>query len=197
MKNSKNKETGQQLLFQLNKGSEQAFSSIFNLYYKDLVLFAGNILRDKFKAEDVVQAVFLKLWDIRSEIKIENSLRSYLLKSVQNKCFDIIKHNSIVNLISTQDNVVYEWMLHYDTENYILYSELQNHIDASVDKLPEKYRNVFLLGKIHGMKYAEISEQLLISERTVELWMSKALELMRIYLKEFLSILSLLFVNKI
>ena len=63
MKNSKNKETGQQLLFQLNKGSEQAFSSIFNLYYKDLVLFAGNILRDKFKAEDVVQAVFLKLWD--------------------------------------------------------------------------------------------------------------------------------------
>lgn len=195
MKKKWEKETEQLLIAEVKRGNESAFAEIFTRYYKDLVLFGGNFINDKSKVEDVVQSVFLKLWDSRSELQIDTSLKSYLLKAVQNSCLNIIKRSRIVQTNSMED-VIHDQLLHHDTENYILFSELENHINSAIEKLPENYRNVFTLGKIKGMKYSEISDQLLISERTVELWMSKALSLMRIYLKDFLILLFFLLVNK-
>lgn len=196
MKKIEKKETEQLLIAELRRGSKKAFAEIFTRYYKDLVLFGGNIINDKNKVEDIVQSVFLKLWNMRGELQIHASLKSYLLKAVQNECFNAIKRSRIIQIDSTEDISVHDYLLHHDTEHYVLFSELEQHLKSAVDKLPENCRNVFILGKIKGMKYSEISDQLLISERTVELWMSKALTLMRIYLKEFLSFLLFLLVNK-
>lgn len=196
MKNSEQKAVEQKLLHELCRGSEDAFAEIFTFYYKDLVLFGGTILADKFRVEDIVQSVFLKLWDSREKLQIETSLKSYLLKAVQNRCLDALKRSRIIQINSMEDTTLSDNLSHHDTENYILYSELQQHLDSAIEKLPENYRSVFMLGKIKGMKYSEISDNLLVSERTVELWMSKALQLIRLYLKEFLTLLLLLFVNK-
>lgn len=196
MKNTYNKEIEEHLLIELNKGNEKAFAKIFNRYYKDMVLFGGNIIFDRNVVEDVVQSVFLNVWMKRFELRIDTSLKSYLLKSVYNGCLLAIKNSKVTQRYQSENSDYYNLMLDYDTENYILYSELEEHIDSALKKLPENYRTVFSLGKIKGLKYSEISEQLLISERTVELWMSKALGLMRIYLKEFLTILLFFFVNK-
>lgn len=191
MRSNKNKQTEQGLLYELRLGNENAFKEIFMRYYKDLVLFGGTILNDKNSVEDVVQSVFMKLWDMRSEIIIDRSLKSYLLKSVQNGCFNIIKRSRHVQLEDLEQINIHDFLLYHDTEHYVLFSDLERHLENALSKLPEKYRNVFVLGKIKGMKYSEISEQLLISERTVELWMSKALSLLRIYLKDFLLFLTL------
>ncbi|MDR1585463.1 MAG: RNA polymerase sigma-70 factor [Prevotellaceae bacterium] len=189
MKNFEQKTAEQKLLNSLKLGNQDAFAYIFNLYYKDLVLFGATILTDKSKVEDIVQSVFLKLWDNRTELQIEISLKSYLLKAVQNSCLDTLKRSRIIPMDLIEDTILADNLLHHDTEDYILYSELLQHLDAAIEKLPENYRNVFTLGKIKDMKYSEISNYLLISERTVELRMSKALQLIRLYLKEFLTLL--------
>ena len=78
-------------------GDETAFSIIFKTYYIDLVLFASTFVRDKPEAEEIVQDVFIRLWENRESVIITSSLRSFLLKSVQNKCIDTIRHLKIVD----------------------------------------------------------------------------------------------------
>jgi len=84
------------LLSKLSKGDEDAFNCIFKMYYKGLVLYANKFLMDRDKAEETVQGIFVKLWSDREYIKITTSLKTYLQKSVQNKCLDILKHKKIV-----------------------------------------------------------------------------------------------------
>ncbi|MDR0541419.1 MAG: RNA polymerase sigma-70 factor [Dysgonamonadaceae bacterium] len=181
-----------QLLQELNDGSEKAFTQIFHRYYKDLVLFGGNIIREKSMVEDVVQSIFLTLWNNRFDLAIETSLKSYLLKSTYNGCLLALKNPHVSRTVGIDNDDYANLMLDYDTENYILFSELDASIDKALKKIPENYRAVFLLGKVTGLSYREISRQLSISERTVELRMSKALALMRVHLKDFALLLVIL-----
>lgn len=174
----------QTLLIELKKGNKQAYSLLFNKYYKDLVLFGGNFLPNKSFCEDIVQNVFLKLWRDRESIEIETSLKSFLLRSVQNSCLDELRHKGVVrehesysSTFSASDNI--------DTENYVLYSDLHNHLNEALSKLPESCREAFEMNRLEGLKYREIAEKLNVSERTIEVRIGKALSLLRSHLKEF------------
>ena len=81
------------VLSALKQDSKEAFSLLFQTYYTDLVLFCGNFIKDKDSCEDIVQSIFLKLWNERKNIQIETSLKSYLLKAVRNSCFDEFRHS--------------------------------------------------------------------------------------------------------
>lgn len=179
------------LLEQLKQGNKKAFSLLFNRYYKDLVLFGGNFLPNKQLCEDIVQSMFLKLWKDREIIMIETSLKSFLLRSVQNSCLDELRHKGVVRehesyslIFGAEDNM--------DTDNYVLYSDLQSHLTAALFKLPEACREAFEMNRLEGLKYREIAEKLNVSERTVEVRIGKALSLLRDYLKEFLLTILLL-----
>lgn len=172
------------LLIELKKGSKQAYSLLFNKYYKDLVLFGGNFLPNKSLCEDIVQNVFLKLWRDRENLEIETSLKSFLLRSVQNSCLDELRHKGVVRehesyslSFSASDNI--------DTEHYVLYSDLQGHLEEALNKLPAACREAFEMNRLEGLKYREIAEKLNVSERTIEVRIGKALSLLRNHLKEF------------
>lgn len=174
------------LIIGLKEGDKAAFSLLFRAYYKDLVLFGGHFLPgDKPACEDVVQSVFLKLWNDRKVIAIETSLKSYLLKAVRNGCLDEIRHQDIV-----RDHEAYTQATRpdndIDTENYILYSDLQHHLQAALKKIPAPCREAFEMNRFEGLKYREIAEKLQVSERTVEVRIAKAIELLKRYMKEFL-----------
>jgi RNA polymerase sigma-70 factor, ECF subfamily len=173
-------------------GDETAFSIIFKTYYVDLVLFAGTFVRDKQAAEEIAQDVFIRLWENRESVLITSSLRSFLLKSVQNKCIDTIRHLKIVdNYQSKLQN--HPLLLENDTENYVLYSELEDDLKKALGKLPEDISKIFLLNRFEGLTYAEIAIQLDISVRMVEIRMGKALGLLKQYLKDYLITILLLF----
>ncbi|WP_165021445.1 RNA polymerase sigma-70 factor [Dysgonomonas sp. ZJ279] len=174
------------LLAKLREDCKDSFSVIFKKYYKDLVLYAGNIIRDQLFCEDVVQNILLTIWNERHTLIIETSLRAYLLTSVRNKCLDELRHRKIVRNYETQpyDNLQYN-----DTFDYILYSDLYQHLQRAIDMLPEKQREAFLLNRIQDVKYKDIAKQLNVSQRTVEDRISKALASLRIELKDFLIIL--------
>ena len=155
------------LVIALKQDDKQAFTRLFHAYYKDLVLFGGTYIPEKSTCEDIVQNIFLKLWNDRKSLVIENSLKSYLLKAVRNYCLDELRHRRIID-----EHIAYELKsdsIDIDTtENYILYSDL-----------------------CRQLKYQEIANRLNISVRTVEVRISKALKQLRILLKDFYLLLFL------
>lgn len=175
------------LLNELNKGNKDVFSLLFEKYYKDLVLFAGNILQDKECCEDIVQNIFVKLWENRKTFMIETSLKSFLLTSVKNGCLDELRHRKTVKDHETY--VSHSGWTDMNTEDYVLYSNLKSHLDEALIKLPEVCREAFAMNRFEGLKYKEISEKLGVSERTVEVRIGKAIGLLRIYLKDFLIVI--------
>lgn len=173
---------------ELNKGNKEVFSLLFEKYYKDLVLFAGNILQDKDSCEDIVQNIFVELWENRNILQIETSLKSFLLKSVKNGCLDELRHEKAVREHEDYVSVYKEWS-DMNTEDYVLYSNLKSHLDEALKKLPEVCRVAFVMNRFEGLKYREISDKLGVSERTVEVRIGKAIGLLRTYLKDFLIII--------
>jgi|WetSurMetagenome_2_1015567.scaffolds.fasta_scaffold00436_12 RNA polymerase sigma-70 factor (family 1) len=173
------------LISKFKVGDSIAFSDIFTAYYKDLVMFAARFFNNLNDAEEIVQDTFVKLWEDREIIDINVSLRSYLLKTIQNKCIDWYRHKRII-----QDHYDYitETSIKYvrDAEGYILHSELQQQIEKALNSLPNEVSHVFRMNRYEGLKYNEISRILGISVRTVEVRIGRALKLLRILLREYL-----------
>lgn len=169
----------------IKKGDSSAFSVVFTRYYADLVMFANIFIRDKETSEEIVQDVFIKLWENRNKITITTSLKSFLLKSVQNKCIDRLRH---LKIRDKYQSLVSEHPLLFEnkTEDYILHSELEKNLEIALKKLPDEISNTFLLSRFEGFTYNEIAEKLDISVRTVEVRVSKALVLLRDCLKDYL-----------
>ena len=159
-----NKEINERdLLQKLSKGSEAAFSVLFTHYYADLVLFAGSWLKGEQEAcEDMVQEVFLRLWSDRAEAAGIDSLKSFLLKAVQNRCISYLRHKQIESKYAglaavTMSNVSRE------TEHYILYSELRERLDEALEILSPVQRKCFEMSRFEGVK--QINKDLYISVR--------------------------------
>lgn len=174
------------LLVELKNSNKVAFTMLFRNYYKDLVLFAGSILQDKNRSEDIVQNIFLKLWADRETLNIETSLKSFLLKSIKNACLDEIRHLQVVRVHESYTESVFEIDEMIDTENYVLFSDLNTKLTEALSKLPLSYKEAFEMNRFKGLKYKEIARELNVSERTIEVRVSKALVLLRKYLKDFL-----------
>ncbi len=172
------------ILKRLQKGDYNAFSNIFNAYYRDLVIFASRYTNDIGYAEELVQDTFVMLWEDRSSIRINTSLKSYLLKTVQNKCIDWFRHKKIVE---AHQNYVLKKppQLSSDTDSYLLYSELNERIECALKLLPDPVSETFRLNRQKGLKYSEIAEISGVSVRTVEVRIGKALHLLRRYLKDY------------
>ena len=172
------------LIEKLKAGDPDSFSDVFSAYYKDLVFFAYSFTHELSSAEDIVQDTFVKLWEDHEKLNVTVSLKSILLKTIQNKCIDWHRHKKIVTNHSTyiiNNSPLYE----YDTDNYILRSELEGRIEKALAILPEKVREAFEMNRYEGLKYQEIAVKLNVSIRTVEVRISKALELLRKSLVDF------------
>jgi RNA polymerase sigma-70 factor (ECF subfamily) len=173
------------LIEKLKSGDPDSFSDIFSAYYKDLVFFAYSFTHELSSAEDIVQDTLVKLWEDHEKLNVTVSLKSILLKTIQNKCIDWHRHRKIVNNSSTyiiDNSPLYE----YDTDNYVLRSELEEMIEKALAILPEKFKEAFEMNRFEGLKYQEIANKLNVSVRTIEVRISKALELLRKSLIDFL-----------
>jgi RNA polymerase sigma-70 factor (ECF subfamily) len=175
------------LLGKLKNDDQSAFTIIFTKYYSDLVRFSFGFTRNSDSSEEIVQEVFLKLWENRSTLDIHTSLKSYLLKNVQNRSIDSLRHTTISNKYAA---VVLDHPLlsQNDTEDYIMFSELEASFNQAMENIPALYAEVFRLSRIEALNYQEIASKLGVSVRTVEVRISKALSLLRAELKDYLLI---------
>lgn len=175
------------LLEKLKNDDQSAFTIIFTKYYQDLVRFSFSFTRNSDASEEIVQEVFLKLWENRNSLVIHNSLKSFLLKTVQNRSIDSLRHTDITHkYVSTV--LEHPILSENDTENYILHSELEANFNLAMGKIPVQYAEVFRMSRTETLNYQEIAQKLGVSVRTVEVRISKALSLLREELKDFLVI---------
>lgn len=173
------------LVEKLKEGDKSAYSFLFTAYYSDLVMFATTFLKDIDSSEEIVQDVFLKLWEEREDIIITTTLKSFLLKLIQNRCLDLLRHLKVKS--SHYESVLNSTiLLECDTENYILRSEIENIVEKALDKISAEVSEPFRLNRYEGLKYREIAERMHVSDRTVEVRISKVLQILRIELKDYL-----------
>jgi RNA polymerase sigma-70 factor (ECF subfamily) len=173
-----------QLLERLKAGDKQAFSLVFSTFYRDLVLFANTFTHQTDVSEEIVQEVFVTLWENVDSITIKTSLKSYLLRMVQNKCLDWLRHLKVRDKYAENilDNPL---LMENDTENYLLYSELEKSLEKALGQLPEEFAKTFRMNRIDGLKQNEIAEKLGIAVRTVEFRIARVLKLLRDELKDY------------
>ena len=173
---------------------KQKFEKLFREYFTGLCYFAQKYLGDLDSSKEIVHAVFIKIWESRHEFDWEKPAKSYLFTSVYNRSMNYIRDNKkFVNTEGTfESGSPVETGEFHDTMES---SELEAKINQSIDKLPEKCREVFKLNRFEGKKYAEIAKQLNISVKTVETQMSKALKVLKEDLKDYIY-LFLLFILK-
>lgn len=167
----------------------KAVEQLFRQYYKVLRTYAYRFLADGCVAEDIVQDVFFELWNKRNEIHFDGAVKSYLFKSVYNKCLNYLSSKTYVaqdSLEVTDESKILESYLQsqqINQESSLLMNELQNEIDQVIQTFPEQCRKVFLLSREKNLKNKEIAEELDISVKAVEKHISKALKELRTQLK--------------
>ncbi len=180
----------EQLLNQLSEGDEKSFKKIFNAYFNILFTYAHNLLEKPFIAEDVVEDVFLKLWERREVIRIEGPLISYLLASVKNACLDQIKSEKVRR--NYRERVIKKTLLDENFEFHKIISvdpfreaELKKTVRKSVQNLPADYRKVFIMSRYYNMTNREIADKLGISSHTIGKYLNLALQQLKNSLKDF------------
>ncbi len=169
----------------IRRGDEQAFEKTFRQYYPRLCNYAGSLLKDEEEAEEVVQTVFVNIWEKREDLEITLSLKSYLYRAVHNHCLNRFKHASV-------REVHREHTLYFSSESYesvtevIHANELEERIEKAVSNLPEQCQKAFRMSRFEELKYQEIADQLGISIKTVENQIGKALKILRLELADYL-----------
>lgn len=174
------------LLKRIREEDKSAFSILFTAYYADLVLFSIPIINDKTGAEEIVQDVFVHLWESRRIINIQGSLKSYLLKSVQNRCIDWLRHRK---LLKAHEQYILESNPAFsnDNESYLLCSELLELMQKALERLPQETAECFIKNRFEGLNYQGIAKLQGVSERTVEVRIGRALRILREYLQDYFS----------
>lgn len=172
------------LFDRVRSGDLKAFELLFSIYFARLNDFAKNVVRDDFISQDIVQEVFVKVWEKRAEIESLN-LEAFLFRLVRNRCLDYIKHLKVVNNRMQEINISskYEELYRIDfigNEPYVLIEEeLKTKIEKTIQSLPDRCREVFILSRIDGLKNKEIAEKLDINIKNVERHLSRAMQTFR------------------
>ena len=131
------------LFKRITEGDEKAFEILFHTYYANLCRFATGIISNDEIAEEIVQDLFVKFWEKRTQITIDSSVKNYLYRAVKNQCINTIKHNNIVaQHISSQ---LSEKETDIRPDELFLATELAKKIEESIASLPEKRREIFRL----------------------------------------------------
>lgn len=169
----------EQLLKQMAEGNRQAFTELYKRYWEDLFITAANVLRGKEEAGDVLQDVFLSLWNRRNDLNLKGSFAAYLHTSVRYKCLHYIEKNitrrdylvvlAKVSLSTSSSNVEFNLQL----------KEMQQMINKTVAKMPPKMQEVYKLSRLEHMSHKEISDLMSISVETVRKHIQHALQLIK------------------
>ena len=171
-----------------DQNANAVFNELFREYFKPLCAYCQfKFGFDIDVAKDAVHSGFVKLLESNFHFSSDAPTRTYLYKTVNNICLDLLRHEKTKQYyqqIINKDSFETEATEDYGTAEY---KELQNNINRAVAEMPDQMRQVFELSRYEGLKYAEIAARLGISIKTVETQMSRALARLRQKLASYLS----------
>lgn len=172
--------TDEQLLALIRqREDQQAFEQLFHRYYPSLCKQAFLMVQCRCQAEEVVSDVFIRVWKNRRNLYINRKVRYYLHTAVRNQAIDYLRKTVKERPFRSELSRDYQSRYRNPAEE-VISKEIQEEVQAAIDRLPPRGRYIFRLCKDQGMKYREIAEMLDISIKTVETHMRRSL----IYLRQ-------------
>ena len=178
----------------IKKGDVISFNRLFDTFYTSLCLFAVKYLGDLDVSRSLVQQLFVDLWVKREKMDTVWSVKSFLYTSVRNRCIDHLRRQKkTIELTSAVEE-----MSQIPFRDLIEEAELDDLINKSVNHLPEKCREIFILCKYEGLTYSDVAQRLNLSVKTVEMQMGIALKKLRKGLKgyQFIGLVIFIFSKK-
>jgi len=184
-------ESDNSLFERIKRGDQFAVEELFRRHYGSLCRFAYGLVHSKEDVEDIVEGVFERIWLNREKLNLNQSIKSYLFKSAQNRSLDFLRKRA-----STQ-HLVPERLNSLDSDEIVVASfsdPVQDMIDKdlacavseAIERLPRKCRLIFTMNRQDGLTYSEIADILAISARTVENQIVRALGHLRKDLRDFI-----------
>ncbi|GGH15561.1 RNA polymerase sigma-70 factor [Sphingobacterium alkalisoli] len=169
------------------------FEELFLTYYSPLVEYAYQYVNED-DAQELVQDLMMHMWEEYERLIITTSLKSYLFVSVKNRCLNAIRNQKYRQRVRAK---LYDYLSEnqLDDPDFYMVNELGEKIDRAIRELPPNYRTTFEMSRLEGMSNAQIAEALEISIKTVEYRISQSLKILRIKLKDYLPVLSFLFLR--
>ena len=184
-----------QIISSLKNDDIGIFEEVYHFYVNKLERFVTEYVNSKEEASDIVQNVFIVLWEKRETLTNDTNLNNYLITLAKNQSLNYIKHQKVcANYQGYKEKIWNEWMLSgYALEQFnsdhLVFEELYQTIQKSIDSLPGQCRDIFIMSRFEDKKYQEIADILSISIKTVEKKMSISLQIFRSALKDYLPFL--------
>ena len=178
------------LINAIKYGDSKVFEHIFKIYFNSLFLYARGILGSSEIARDIIQEVFLNLWEKKDSINITSSLKSFLYSTVYNACIDYIRRKQTEQKyadtykmqLAAIEHTYYDKVV--EKEQLLINQAIQNQINKAIENLPEQCRIIFKMSRFENFKNYEIAEKLNLSIRTVDTQIYRALKSLREQLKD-------------
>lgn len=166
------------------------FSEMYLTYYSKLVRFAKQFVMLEEDAENITQDVFADLWERRNDIDHVENMNAYLYRLIKNRCLDHLKHKMfeqkyvevVQSSFEIELNLKLQSLDRFDSSEMSVGNDTEILVQAAINSLPRRCRHIFLLSRMEGLKYKEISDRLGISVNTVECQMGIALKKLRMKL---------------
>lgn len=167
----------------LKDGDHAAFTEIYKAYWPSLYLHVYRMVEDEDLAGDVVQEAFTWLWQHAPSMNLSGSLKPYLYGAVRNRVFNLIRHEKIkADYFKDLSSFIKEG--YYQVEEELRYKELVEEIEAEIDRMPPRMREIFNLSRKEFLSHRQIAEKLDISESTVREQVKRALKTLRLNFKD-------------
>ena len=162
------------------------FSKVYMSFYPKLVRFATVFVVDEDDAENIIQDLFLGLWERKDSLNCIENMNAYMYKLAKNKCLDHLKHKMVKDRFIADTQSLYEQEHSFKMQSLECFDieqtseeRVEKIVSRAIDLLPPKCREIFVLSRYDGLKYKEISDRLNISVNTVETQMCIALKKLR------------------
>lgn len=169
-------ETGRDLISLIERGQSATFTRFYTSYFQKLILASDKYISDVHTAEEIVQDIFLKIWEFPENLAEVKSVKSYLYRSVINASINFTNRQKSLEQhhLKLAAEFTDDYLTDLDEEN-----EMIIILRAEIDKLPAQCKKVFKLSRFENFKYKEIAKALDISEKTVENHIGNALKVLR------------------
>lgn len=175
----------------ISEGSEKAFREIYDRYHIQIFFIAKKYIKDSNLAEDVVQDIFVKLWEKRHRMAQIKSVKAFLFTMVRNHVFNILRDRKS-EMISISEVTEKKLPVQNLTENELQYREYERVLEKGISELSDRKREVFKLRTLKGLSNSEVAEILQIHIRTVKTHYYNGSKHIRAYLKNHAGILTIL-----
>ena len=179
-------QTDEQLVTNVREGSEQAFAELFHRHWDNVYNMIYSRVRDANVTEEMAQEIFMKLWDKRADLTIDN-FSAYLYTCVKHRCINYIE-SQIVRRKHWKYYSAFLRVQDDSTSKAVAFNDLREALEKGLNTIPKKSKMIFRLNRFEGKSVKQIAGEMNLSEKAIQYHLTRSVKELKVYLKEFLSL---------